>query len=119
MRVLNMVPVSAAALLVPALASADPAPTQAAPAQTAPASTVTAQTATAVPVADESSPSNPDEVVCRMTPPMTGTRLGGARECHTAREWERRQRESQRILEGSQRSGLQGLATSSMSKPGN
>ena len=107
MRMVTMVLVSAAAMLVPALASADPAPTQAAPApsmQTAPAPTVTAQTA---PVAAASSTSDLDEVVCRMTPPATGSRLGGARECHTAREWNRRQQNSQDTLMKSQSVGMQ------------
>jgi cytochrome c5 len=108
MRMVTMVLVSAAAMLVPALASADSAPTQAAPsAQTAPAPTVTAQTATAAPVAAASSTSDLDEVVCRMTPPATGSRLGGARECHTAREWNRRQQNSQDTLMKSQSVGMQ------------
>jgi cytochrome c5 len=110
MRVLTLVLVSAATIMAPALASADPAPAQAASApsaQTVPAPTVTAQTAPAVPVAAASSASNSDEVVCRMTPPMTGSRLGGARECHTAREWNRRQQESQDTLMKAQSLGIQ------------
>lgn len=115
MRIMTMVLVSAATMLVPALASADPAQAHAAPApsvQTALAPTVMAQ---AAPAAAASSASDPDEVVCRMTPPATGSRLGGARECQTAREWDRRRQESQRILESSQRSGLQGVATTTIS----
>lgn len=30
-----------------------------------------------------------DEVVCKIEPPETGTRLGARRECHTGREWQR------------------------------
>jgi len=100
MRVLTMFLVSAVTILVPTLASADPAPAQAAPAPSA-------QTASAVPVAAASSTFNPDEVQCRMTPPATGSRLGGARECHTVREWERRQQQSQDTLQKAQSVGMQ------------
>jgi len=112
MRVLKMVLVSAAVLLVPALASADPAQTQTAPAataQTAPTPketvTVTASRPQAVPA---STASDPDEIVCRASPAPTGSRLGGSRECHTVRDWDRRQKESQSIVSGSQMMGLAG-----------
>ena len=108
MRALTMILVSAATILVPVLASADPAPAQSASApsvQTAPA-TVTAQTTPAAPAVAASSTSNPDEVVCRMSPPATGSRLGGARECHTAREWNRRMEDDQRMLATTQQHGL-------------
>jgi cytochrome c5 len=75
--------------------------------QTAPTPTVTAQTSTAAPAAAASSTSDLDEVVCRMTPPATGSRLGGARECHTAREWNRRQQNSQDTLMKAQSVGMQ------------
>jgi hypothetical protein len=119
MRSLTMVLVSAAAMLVPALASADPgqvaapdatataaapvSPSEAAPA--APAQTATAQ-APAAPVGSQAS--NPDEVVCRMSAPTTGSRLGGGRECHTQRAWDARQQESQRALVSAQKTGLIG-----------
>lgn len=32
---------------------------------------------------------SPDEVVCKVEPPETGTRLGARHECHSAREWQR------------------------------
>ena len=40
---------------------------------------------------DESA--NLDQTICKIGPPPTGTRLGGSRECHTAREWDDRQQE--------------------------
>ncbi len=114
MRVWTMVMVSAAAIMVPALASADPgqmaaalgptataaapvSPSAAAPA--APAPTATAQ-APAAPVGSQAS--NPDEIVCRMSPPTTGSRLGGGRECHAQREWDQRMHDEQRMLEHNQ-----------------
>jgi hypothetical protein len=42
--------------------------------------------------------SDPDQVVCRITPPPTGTRLGGGHVCHTQREWDERQKEAQKEL---------------------
>jgi type V secretory pathway adhesin AidA len=51
---------------------------------------------------------NLDEVVCRQTAPATGTRLGGGRECHTARQWRDRQIESERALQQQQRVGFSG-----------
>jgi len=111
MRVMNMMLISLATILAPALASADPAPTQAGGAttvQAAPAPAVTAQAPPATRSADADSASNPDEIVCRETPPATGSRLGGARECHTVRDWNRRQKEAESILSGSQLRGMQG-----------
>ena len=115
MRVWTMVLVSAVAIMVPALASADPgqvaapgaAATAAAPlsppaaAAAAPAPTVQAP---ATPVVSQAS--NPDEVVCRMSAPTTGSRLGGGRECHTQRAWDARQQESQRALVNAQKVGF-------------
>lgn len=114
MRVLTMVLVSAATMLVPALASADPTQAQAgsAPtAQTAPAPSETAQAPAAQApqaMATASSGNSSDEVVCRMSPPATGSRLGGARECHTQREWDNRMREAQAMVASSQGHGLGG-----------
>ena len=114
MRILTMVLVSAAAMLVPALASADPAQAQAGPAptaQTAPAQSETAQAPAAQTpqvTASASSGHSPDEIVCRMSPPATGSRLGGARECHTQREWDNRMREAQAMVTTSQGHGLGG-----------
>ena len=55
------------------------------------------------------SPAGPDEIVCKDIPPQTGSRIGGARECQTAREWAREQAESQSILAREQEIGLEGL----------
>ena len=51
----------------------------------------------------------PDDIICKKTPPKTGSRLGGGSECHTRRDWERQQAEAQRILSKAQRIGLQGV----------
>ena len=105
MRALTMILVSAATILVPVLASADPAPAQsAAPSDTAQAPAAQAPQA----AASASSGNNPDEVVCRMSAPTTGSRLGGGRECHTAREWNRRMEDDQRMLATTQGHGLSG-----------
>jgi len=87
------------ALLVPALASADPMQPQSAP----------AANAEAAPAAGPASASQAmagvdlDAIVCRSTPPPTGSRLGGGRECHTVRQWNDRQRQDQQMLEMQQR----------------
>jgi hypothetical protein len=104
MRVLKMVLVSAAVLLVPAVASADPAQTQTVPAATAQPAPAPKETVTVTAKAA----SDPDEVMCKSSPAPTGSRLGGSRECHTQREWDNRMRESQRITSGNQMMGLQG-----------
>lgn len=51
--------------------------------------------------------SDPDQIVCKTTPPVTGSRLGGGRECHTQREWDDREKASQRDLMDKQMHGLQ------------
>ena len=119
MRVLTKVLFSAAIILAPALASADPGQVQAAPGATVetapttmPTVTITAKTPQAAPVTAASTASDPDEVVCRTSPPTTGTRLGAARECHTQRDWDNRMKESQRITAGTQMMGLQGPLSS-------
>jgi len=107
-----------AAVLMPVAASADPdqlqtAPTPDAQAAPGPATTQTAQ-AKPVPTAT-AAVSNLDEIECRTSPPTTGTRLGATRECHTVREWNKRQQDSQDNLKLTQEHGLMGLA----GKPGN
>ena len=93
-------PAQPAAPASPSAATATPAQvTPATPAQSAPQ---VAQTATGAEPA-----SNPDEIVCKMTPPTTGTRLGGGRECHTAREWDNRRKDAQRNTNDSELRGLQ------------
>ena len=77
----------------------------AAPAAAAAAATP-APAATAASAAADSSAVNLDEVVCRAVAAPTGTRLGGGRECHTVREWNDRERESQDLTRDSQRRGF-------------
>lgn len=111
MRFLAILAVSAA-VLTPVMALADSSQPQAAAtadAQAAPASPAI-QTAQATPAASVSNSGDLDQVVCRMGTPPTGTRLGGSRECHTQREWNKRQEDAQRNLAATQKQGLQGLA---------
>ncbi|HWY17038.1 MAG TPA: hypothetical protein VNX86_18045 [Rhizomicrobium sp.] len=115
MRILTMVLFSAAAIVAPALVSAKPGQTPTAPAPTAqtastklPTVTITARAPQAPPAPAASTASDPDEIVCLMTPPRTGSRIGGARECHARRDWDRNRRESETILSGMQMRGLQG-----------
>jgi hypothetical protein len=49
--------------------------------------------------------SNPDEIICRMSPATTGSRLGGGRECHTQHEWEAMRRQAQQNLNNQQMQG--------------
>ena len=51
------------------------------------------------------STANLDEVVCRDQAPATGTRLGGGRECHSVREWNRREKDAQDLTRHQERSG--------------
>ena len=110
MRMIAAVAFSSAVLLSPVFAAADEvtaattapaataAPAAAAPATAAPAVATPAVTATA----DSSAP-NLDEIVCRQVPATTGSRLGGGRECHTTREWNDRQKQSQDMTREQQR----------------
>jgi hypothetical protein len=79
---------SAAVLLFSTVAYADPAGTTTAPAAT--------------------STTNPDEIVCRNSPPPTGSRLGGGRECHTQREWDQRAKDAQQATMMGEMKGLGG-----------
>jgi hypothetical protein len=116
MRALTLLALTTA-LLIPALASADPAQPQSPPAANAeamPATTAPSQ-ATAPQMSAPASAAAPatssdvmagvdlDAIVCRSTPPPTGSRLGGGRECHTVRQWNDRQRQEQQMLETQQR----------------
>jgi hypothetical protein len=83
MRVFAAVAFSSAVLLTPVFAAAQDTTASAAP------------TAAAT---SDSSGVNLDEVVCKNSPPPLGSRLGGGRECHTQREWNQRQQDSQRAL---------------------
>ncbi len=59
--------------------------------------------------ASQSPANNPDEIVCKITAPPTGTRLGGGRECHTQREWDQRTKDSQAALLRQQQSVSGGI----------
>ena len=120
MRILTMVLVSAATIIVSALASADPVQLRTAAAATVPSApatmptvTVTAKALQAAPPTAASVAADPEETLCLMTPPRTGSRIGGSRECHTRRDWDRHRKDSEAILSGMQMRGLQG-ATPSM-----
>jgi hypothetical protein len=120
MRVLPGLAVVAIAL-VPVGTIADPATSQTAPAaaaQTAPPQTsgaqppaepaVDAPTAPAAPATAAASSAGPDQIVCKDMPPKTGSRLGGGRECHTQRQWNRMQAESQELTRRQERTGYSG-----------
>jgi cytochrome c5 len=96
MRALAAFALSSLVMLAPALAAAQDA---AAP-----------PVAPAVPAASDNSGSNLDEMVCKTSPPPTGSRLGGGRECHTQREWNQRQQDSQSALLRSQQTGFNSAA---------
>ena len=120
MRILTMVLFSAAAIIAPALVSADPGQTPTAPATASQSAsskmetvTITAKAPQVAPATAASATSDPDAIVCLMIPPRTGSRIGGSRECHTRRDWDRNRKESETILSGMQMHGLQG-ATSGM-----
>ena len=68
-----------------------PAPAAAAPATTA---------------AADSSAVNLDEIVCRAVAAPTGTRLGGGRECHSVRQWNDLERQSQDLTRQNQTRGF-------------
>jgi hypothetical protein len=111
MRFFAILAVSAAAL-TPALASADPGQPQTAPAATlaTTATPASQQTAQATPVAaPANSGANLDQIECRTGTPPTGTRLGATRECHTVREWNKRQQDSQDIMRRTQAMGEEGM----------
>jgi hypothetical protein len=49
-----------------------------------------------------------DRIVCRSKPAPTGSLIGGGRVCHTQRDWDQLQTQSQRAIFGFQQRGLQG-----------
>jgi len=85
----------AAAPAQPAAVAASPAPAVAAYRAPAAAAQQSAE-----------STANLDEVVCKDQAPATGTRLGGGRECHSVREWNRREREAQELTRHQERGGM-------------
>ena len=98
MRIFAALLFSATVVLAPAIAAAQATSAPAAPASSAASDTPVATT--------DSSAVNLDAVVCKNEPPTTGTRLGGGRECHTVREWNERQRESQDATRREQSTGF-------------
>lgn len=123
MRFLAIVmPAVLAAVAMPGLALADPGQTEAAHAVDAQSvasatATPTSGTSTTTPspakvqevvkVSPPAETDNLDEIVCKTSPPATGTRLGGSRECHTQRDWKARQQQAQDMLAHDQASGMQ------------
>lgn len=51
--------------------------------------------------------SDPDRIVCRAESAPTGTRIGARRICAAQREWDRKQKSDQKLLEERQLRGLQ------------
>jgi hypothetical protein len=51
--------------------------------------------AQSTPVAQASSPQNPDEIVCKSSMMITGSRLGAARACHSASWWSKHEQPAQ------------------------
>jgi hypothetical protein len=49
---------------------------------------------------------NENQVVCRLAPPVTGTRFSGGRECRTILEWKQREQDAQTTVRHIQRIGL-------------
>ena len=93
----STVPTASAQAAAPGAATTAPSPAATAAAETAPA---------AVSVQSANSGVNLDEIVCKMQPPTTGSRLGGGRECHTVREWNLREKEAQELTRQQEREGL-------------
>ena len=104
-------PVSLLAQSSSAAPTSQPATTaQAAPVATANGQATAPQAAApSAPAAQASSQSDLDRIECRSQPPMTGTRLGATRECHTVRAWNERMHEDQQYLQSQQQNmGLSG-----------
>jgi hypothetical protein len=51
---------------------------------------------------------DPNQIVCKTEAPMTGTRLGARRECHTKGQWDDMQRQAQQQLNLDQALGKTG-----------
>jgi hypothetical protein len=119
MRVLGVIALSVIVFAMPHLAGADPVQTQAvqSPATASATSTTATGSATTssspagvretVKVTAPRTADSLDEIVCKSEPPKTGSRIGGSRECHTARDWKVRQQQSQDVLAHNQSLGMQ------------
>ena len=95
----SVAPAPAQTTATPSLAAPAVAPSPAAPAAAAPIAAPTASAADG----------NLDQIVCKDAPPRAGSRIGGGQECHTQREWNRRQKESQDLTRHSQRTGYKSM----------
>jgi len=71
-------------------------PLQAVAQQPAAAPASAANTVTTTPTTTAAA--GPDQVTCKVRPPETGSMIGGRRECHTQREWERMRTAEQQQL---------------------
>jgi hypothetical protein len=119
MRVSPVFLIAAIASLAFTPVSADPdsaqpqaAPAQAAVAQPATIQPATAQATPAQPAAMAAAAPDPlDQIVCHVKPPPTGSMLGGGRECHTQRDWNHLQTQSQNGVSGFQQRSLQNMPT--------
>jgi|SRR5579871_2444933 len=92
----------------PQTPAASPSTVAPSPTVSAPAVAPVAPTAAAAATASTTSSVNLDEIVCRVQPPPTGSRFGGGRECHTVRQWNQREKDSQDILTREQHIGAAG-----------
>ena len=57
--------------------------------------------------ASQAAPLDPNEIICKVTPPATGSRIGGGRECLTRIEWDQRKKDAQAALVDKQMHALQ------------
>jgi len=51
---------------------------------------------------------DPNQIICETMGASSGSRIGGARECHTKKEWDMRRQEHQRALISQQNHALMG-----------
>ena len=78
------------------------------PAQTAIQSSVDAPKPQPVQATASQNGAGQDAIVCKNMPPKVGSRLGGGRECHTQREWDRVEKESQDLTRRQEQTGYTG-----------
>jgi hypothetical protein len=52
-----------------------------------------------------------NQIICKIVPAATGTRLRGERQCHTKRDWDQQMRDSQDILNYWQKQGMLSCGT--------
>lgn len=54
----------------------------------------------------DTSANDPNRVICEVSPPPVGTRIGGSRICHTQQEWTEIHAEAQKNTNDMQNNGL-------------